>query len=177
MERKQTIRYWAVVLALVCLLLPLLRESRYLRTFTAMELDSTVQTATTADSRYADPTYLDAGLFMHGPGVYLEPGSFSLTMMYSTDGAGSCVEVYSPGWLNEDNTQGRVLATLALDPAQTQARVDFSLDRTVDDLEFRVYYGGEGALTVNTLTLRSGYLYWTDPLLLIFFVLALAGLL
>lgn len=177
MERKQTIRYWAVVLALVCLLLPLLRESRYLRTFTAMELDSTVQTATTADSRYADPTYLDAGLFMHGPGVYLEPGSFSLTMMCSTDGAGSCVEVYSPGWLNEDNTQGRVLATLALDPAQTQARVDFSLDRTVDDLEFRVYYGGEGALTVNTLTLRSGYLYWTDPLLLIFFVLALAGLL
>lgn len=177
MERKQTIRYWAVVLALVCLLLPLLRESRYLRTFTAMELDSTVQTATMADSRYADPTYLDAGLFMHGPGVYLEPGSFSLTMMYSTDGAGSCVEVYSPGWLNEDNTQGRVLATLALDPAQTQARVDFSLDRTVDDLEFRVYYGGEGALTVNTLTLRSGYLYWTDPLLLIFFVLALAGLL
>lgn len=177
MERKQTIRYWAVVLALVCLLLPLLRESRYLRTFTAMELDSTVQTATTADSRYADPTYLDAGLFMHGPGVYLEPGSFSLTMMYSTDGAGSCVEVYSPGWLNEDNTQGRVLATLELDPAQTQARVDFSLDRTVDDLEFRVYYGGEGALTVNTLTLRSGYLYWTDPLLLIVFVLALAGLL
>ena len=177
MERKQTIRYWAVVLALVCLLLPLLRESRYLKTFTAMELDSTVQTATTADSRYADPSYLEAGLFMYGPGVYLEPGSFSLTMMYSTDGAGSYVEVYSPGWLNEDNTQGRVLATLALDPAQTQARVDFSLDRTVDDLEFRVYYGGEGALTVNTLTLRSGYLYWTDPLLLIFFVLALAGLL
>ena len=76
MERKQTIRYWAVVLALVCLLLPLLRESRYLRTFTAMELDSTVQTATTADSRYAAPTYLDAGLFMHVPGAYLEPGSF-----------------------------------------------------------------------------------------------------
>lgn len=177
MERKQTIRYWAVVLALVCLLLPLLRESRYLKTFTAMELDSTVQTATTADSRYADPSYLEAGLFMYGPGVYLEPGSFSLTMMYSTDGAGSYVEVYSPGWLNADNTQGRVLATLALDPAQTQARVDFALDRTVDDLEFRVYYGGEGALTVNTLTLRSGYLYWTDPLLLIFFVLALAGLL
>lgn len=177
MERKQTIRYWAVVLALVCLLLPLLRESRYLKTFTAMELDSTVQTATTADSRYAEPSYLEAGLFMYGPGVYLEPGSFSLTMMYSTDGAGSYVEVYSPGWLNADNTQGRVLATLALDPAQTQARVDFSLDRTVDDLEFRVYYGGEGALTVNTLTLRSGYLYWTDPLLLIFFVLALAGLL
>lgn len=177
MERKQTIRYWAVVLALVCLLLPLLRESRYLKTFTAMELDSTVQTATTADSRYADPSYLEAGLFMYGPGVYLEPGSFSLTMMYSTDGAGSYVEVYSPGWLNADNTQGRVLATLALDPAQTQARVDFALDRTVDDLEFRVYYGGEGALTVNTLTLRSGYLYWTDPLLLIFFALALAGLL
>lgn len=177
MERKQTIRYWAVVLALVCLLLPLLRESRYLKTFTAMELDSTVQTATTADSRYADPSYLEAGLFMYGPGVYLEPGSFSLTMMYSTDGADSYVEVYSLGWLNEDNTQGRVLATLTLDPAQTQARVDFSLDRTVDDLEFRVYYGGEGALTVNTLTLRSGYLYWTDPLLLIFFVLALAGLL
>lgn len=177
MERKQTIRYWAVVLALVCLLLPLLRESRYLKTFTAVELDSTAQTATTADSRYADPSYLEAGLFMYGPGVYLEPGSFSLTMMYSTDGAGSYVEVYSPGWLNADNTQGRVLATLALDPAQTQARVDFSLDRTVDDLEFRVYYGGEGALTVNTLTLRSGYLYWTDPLLLIFFVLALAGLL
>lgn len=177
MERKQTIRYWAVVLALVCLLLPLLRESRYLKTFTAMELDSTVQTATTADSRYADPSYLEAGLFMYGPGVYLEPGSFSLTMMYSTDGAGSYVEVYSPGWLNADNTQGRVLATLALDPAQTQARVDFALDRTVDDLEFRVYYGGEGALTVNTLTLRSGYLYWTDPLLLIFFVLALADLL
>ncbi|WP_394969500.1 hypothetical protein [Candidatus Allofournierella merdipullorum] len=177
MERKQTIRYWAVVLALVCLLLPLLRESRYLKTFTAMELDSTVQTVTTADSRYADPSYLEAGLFMYGPGVYLEPGSFSLTMMYSTDGAGSYVEVYSLGWLNEDNTQGRVLATLTLDPAQTQARVDFSLDRTVDDLEFRVYYGGEGALTVNTLTLRSGYLYWTDPLLLIFFVLALAGLL
>lgn len=177
MERKQTIRYWAVVLALVCLLLPLLRESRYLKTFTAMELDSTVQTVTTADSRYADPSYLEAGLFMYGPGVYLEPGSFSLTMMYSTDGAGSYVEVYSPGWLNADNTQGRVLATLALDPAQTQARVDFALDRTVDDLEFRVYYGGEGALTVNTLTLRSGYLYWTDPLLLIFFVLALAGLL
>lgn len=177
MERKQTIRYWAVVLALVCLLLPLLRESRYLKTFTAMELDSTVQTATTADSRYADPSYLEAGLFMYGPGVYLEPGSFSLTMMYSTDGAGSYVEVYSLGWLNADNTQGRVLATLTLDPAQTQARVDFSLDHTVDDLEFRVYYGGEGALTVNTLTLRSGYLYWTDPLLLIFFVLALAGLL
>lgn len=177
MERKQTIRYWAVVLALVCLLLPLLRESRYLKTFTAMELDSTVQTATTADSRYADPSYLEAGLFMYGPGVYLEPGSFSLTMMYSTDGAGSYVEVYSLGWLNEDNTQGLVLATLTLDPAQTQARVDFALDRTVDDLEFRVYYGGEGALTVNTLTLRSGYLYWTDPLLLIFFVLALAGLL
>lgn len=177
MERKQTIRYWAVVLALVCLLLPLLRESRYLKTFTAMELDSTVQTVTTADSRYADPSYLEAGLFMYGPGVYLEPGSFSLTMMYSTDGAGSYVEVYSLGWLNEDNTQGRVLATLTLDPAQTQARVDFSLDRTVDDLEFRVYYGGEGALTVNTLTLRSGYLYWTDPLLLIFFALALAGLL
>lgn len=177
MERKQTIRYWAVVLALVCLLLPLLRESRYLKTFTAMELDSTVQTVTTADSRYADPSYLEAGLFMYGPGVYLEPGSFSLTMMYSTDGAGSYVEVYSPGWLNEDNTQGRVLATLTLDPAQTQARVDFALDRTVDDLEFRVYYGGGGALTVNTLTLRSGYLYWTDPLLLIFFVLALAGLL
>lgn len=177
MERKQTIRYWAVVLALVCLLLPLLRESRYLKTFTAMELDSTVQTVTTADSRYADPSYLEAGLFMYGPGVYLEPGSFSLTMMYSTDGVGSYVEVYSLGWLNEDNTQGRVLATLTLDPAQTQARVDFSLDHTVDDLEFRVYYGGEGALTVNTLTLRSGYLYWTDPLLLIFFVLALAGLL
>lgn len=177
MERKQTIRYWAVVLALICLLLPLLRESRYLQTFTAVELDSTAQTATTADSRYADPSYLEAGLFMYGPGAYLEPGSFSLTMMYSTDGAGSYVEVYSPGWLNEDNTQGRVLATLALVPAQTQARVDFALDRTVDDLEFRVYYGGEGALTVNTLTLRSGYLYWTDPLLLIFFVLALAGLL
>ena len=100
MERKQTIRYWAVVLALVCLLLPLLREIRYLKTFTAMELDSTVQTATTADSRYADPSYLEAGLFMYGPGVYLEPGSFSLTMMYSTDGAGSYVEVYRPrpGW-------------------------------------------------------------------------------
>lgn len=41
MERKQTIRYWAVVLALICLLLPLLRESRYLQTFTAVELDST----------------------------------------------------------------------------------------------------------------------------------------
>lgn len=177
MERKQTITYWAVVLALVCLLVPLLRESRYLQTFTAVDLESTVETATTAASRYADPTYLDAGLFMYGPGAYLEPGSFSLTVMYSADGAGSYVEVYSPGWLNEDNTQGRVLATMQLDPGQTQARADFLLDRGVDDLEFRVWYGGEGALTVNTLTLRSGYLYWTDPLLLILFVLALAGLL
>ena len=177
MERKQTIRYWAVVLALVCLLLPLLRESRYLVTYTALELDSTVQTATTADSRYADPSYLDAGLFMYGPGACVEPGNFSLTVMYSADGAGSYVEVYSPGWLNEDNSQGRVLATLALEAGQTQSRADFSLARAVDDLEFRVYYGGEGALTVNTLTLRSGYLYWTDPLLLMLFVLALAGLL
>lgn len=176
MDKKQTIRYWAVVLALLCLLLPLLRESRYLKTFTAVELSSPVETQTEAASRYADPTYLEAGLFMYGPGAYLEPGSFSLTVMYSADGAGSYVEVYSPGWLNEDNTSGRVLGTLPLEAGQTQARVDFSLDRTVNDLEFRVYYGGEGALTVNTLTLRSGYLYWTDAVLLMAFGLALAGM-
>ena len=175
--RKQAAAYWGAVLALAILLLPLLRESRYLKTFTAGEMSSTVDTLTENQSRYADPAYLDGGLFLYGPGAYLEPGSFSLTVMYSTDAAGSYVEVYSPGWLNEDNTQGRTLAMLELAPGQTQARVDFDLERTVDDLECRVWYGGEGALTVNTLTLRSGYLYWTDALLLIAFVLALAALL
>lgn len=84
----------------------------------------------------------DPGYLAFGPYIDCGSGSFSVSVSYSADSDGNSVDVYSA-------SLGEKFAEAGLSPGSSYVVVSGELPADVTDLEIRVFYCGNGSLSLN----------------------------
>lgn len=106
---------------------------------------------------------------------YFKKGSYQLTFAVTSQEEGSKVQVYDPLYLNGDNTPGRILSEVPVEPGQETVSLSFTVEDPVSCVEFRVQ--AAGALTFRGIYLLSERGLYRDPQLLAALLLLASALL
>ncbi len=93
------------------------------------------------------------GIVAGTPQYVLNRGSYSAQLTYSAEQPGSVLELWE---------QSEKIAAWPLDSEQPQMTVDFTLSKDAKQLQLRVNYSGQGALTIRGLSLSPHTLFYTD---------------
>lgn len=91
--------------------------------------------------------------------VTLQKGTYQVQVVALAGGPGSSLEVYANDWQNGDNTAGRTLESMELSTEGEMTTFTFAIEESMENVQFRLSYGGEGAFNFSNLLVTS-----TDPL-------------
>ncbi|MCD7725819.1 MAG: hypothetical protein LUI12_09795 [Clostridiales bacterium] len=94
-------------------------------------------------------------------------GTYTATMAYSAQSDGSTLELWE---------QGSKIAAWPISAEQKVMSVDFTLSRDAKQLQLKINYGGEGDLTIRTLTLTPQGMFYSDTYFFVAVFLLLNGL-
>ncbi|MCH5203859.1 MAG: hypothetical protein J1F03_03870 [Oscillospiraceae bacterium] len=83
-----------------------------------------------------------AGYLAFGPYIGCDRGKLRIEVFYTADSAGNTVDIYS-------NQNDRAFAKLELPINHHSVTLDADLPDDVTDMEFRVYYSGQGTLELD----------------------------
>ncbi len=102
------------------------------------------------------------GIAAETDGITLQDGTYTLQIVSLSEGEWNYVEVYSTRKLNEDNTQGELLAREFLAQDGELTELSFPVTESMEDISVRIGYGGEGLLNVSRFNLASQKRVYTD---------------
>ncbi len=94
--------------------------------------------------------------------VTLQKGAYTVQLVSAAEGAECSLEVYSVRRMNLNNTQGAFLGSIMLQPGNTLTELSFSVEEFMEDICFRLIYGGEGSWNINGLYVHSNQRMYTD---------------
>lgn len=144
-------------------------DSYYDRSILASELElcSTAEGAVELMEEEEPVLAVEAGSDYHGivaetEQVTLQKGSYRLQVVSLSENDENYVEIYSPRKLNEDNTEGVLLAREALKPGGDLTELYFSVSDSMEDISIQIGYEGDGSLNVSSLYLASTERMYTD---------------
>lgn len=148
-------------------------EAYYQRQFQAPELEilpeaegavALVEESTTALVCQGGEAY--EGILAKSENITLPKGSYTLQVVSLSEEEGNYLEIYEPGRLNPDNTQGALLKSAELKVNQEITEISFTLEESMTDICIRIGYGGKGSLNLNGFYLTSAKRLYTDSLCL-----------
>lgn len=159
-------------------------SSYYEKTFSASDLEICEEALQMTVLTEDDPPVLLAGVggaytgavAETGP-VTLQDGTYRIQVVCLSEGSGNCLEIYDTGRLNADNTQGELLMTVELNPGEELTEAVFTAESSLEDISFRIVYGGDGLLNVSSLYLVSVEPMYTDIVWLMAAILLISAVL
>lgn len=98
--------------------------------------------------------------------VTLQRGTYRIQAVAWSEGDGNRLEIYSPRHLNEDNTEGQLVAESDLGKNGELLETTFQVTESLEDISFRVWYDGEGDFNITSLYLTSTGRMYQDPFIL-----------
>lgn len=101
-----------------------------------------------------------SGSIANTPQYVMNRGTYRVDMAYLADKSGSALELWE---------QGSKIAAWPIPAGQEEMSVDFTLSKDAKQLQFKINYGGEGELTIQTFTLSPYGMFYSDT----YFFLAL----
>ncbi len=171
-----------VILLAAAALIPF--NSYYQRDFSASDLEIREEALQMTVLTEDDPPVLLAGvgegytgIVAETGGVTLQDGTYRIQVVSLSEGSGNYLEIYNTGKLNEDNTQGELIGKMDLTPGQELTEFTFTTEESLEDVNFRIVYGGDGLLNVSSLYLVSTEPMYTDILWLMGAILLISALL
>lgn len=171
-----------VILLAAAALIPF--NSYYQRDFSASDLEIREEALQMTVLTEDDPPVLLAGvgegytgIVAETGGVTLQDGTYRIQVVSLSEGSGNYLEIYNTGKLNEDNTQGDLIGKVELTPGQELTEFTFTTEESLEDVNFRIVYGGDGLLNVSSLYLVSTEPMYTDILWLMGAILLISALL
>ena len=171
-----------VILLAAAALMPF--NSYYQRDFSASDLEIREEALQMTVLTEDDPPVLLAGvgegytgIVAETGGVTLQDGTYRIQVVSLSEGSGNYLEIYNTGKLNEDNTQGELIGKMELTPGQELTEFTFTTEESLEDVNFRIVYGGDGLLNVSSLYLVSTEPMYTDILWLMGAILLISALL
>ncbi|MCM1267685.1 MAG: 6-pyruvoyl-tetrahydropterin synthase-related protein [Bacteroidales bacterium] len=103
------------------------------------------------------------GTVANTPSYVVNRGSYRVTLQYSAEDKDSVLELWE---------QGDKIAAWPINSLEGELTADFTLSKDAKALQFRINYGGEGALTIKKLTFSPQTLFYTDTYFMILVFLA-----
>lgn len=158
-----------ITLALLLVVAGIPFSSYYQRQFWAKELEIVEEAAhavkLTEEEEpvlLVDPEYAYAGTVGRTGNITLQKGRYILQIVALSESEGNGVEIYSPGKLNADNTQGVLLTSEPLRTGGEVTEISFAVEDSMEDISIRFVYGGTGGLNVSGFYLASAQRMYYD---------------
>lgn len=85
-------------------------------------------------------------VFLSGPFIFLEKGTYSATIEYECDADQSCIA-------NQENITNLYAGSAILGKKQNTVSYDFELTTDVDDFELQINYSGKGYLRIKDISI------------------------
>lgn len=98
--------------------------------------------------------------------ITLQKGSYRLQVVGLSESGENRIEVWSTRCLNGDNSEGRLLADASLEPGGEMTELAFQAEASLEEVQFRIVYGGTGSMNVSSLYLVSQQRMYRDPVIL-----------
>lgn len=158
-----------VVLLLLVAAAPM--QTYYEREFTAPDLEIPTEAEKSVQLTEDEDPVLKAepgfqGTVAAAECVTLQRGTYRIQAVAWSEGDGNRLEIYSPRHLNEDNTEGQLVAESALGKNGELLETTFQVTESLEDISFRVWYDGEGDFNITSLYLTSTGRMYQDPFIL-----------
>lgn len=157
-------------------------ESYYQRSWTASDLEIPAETEDFAALTEDEEPVLEiregakSGAVAVVENVTLQKGTYRIQSVTLSKSSQNTLEIWSSRHLNGDNTEGKLLGEMSLASEGGLKEATFCVEDSLEDVSFRVLYGGTGNLNVSSLYLTSTGRMYRDPWILMGLVL-LASLL
>ncbi len=155
---------YVLTVCLVTLLIWLSNEGVSPLVYTGSGLQHTVGLIDSENNLVIQESVAVNGVVAGTPQYVLNRGGYSAQLAYSAERPDSVLELWE---------QGKKVAAWPLDPALSQTTVDFTLSKDAKQLQLRVNYSGQGALTIRELSLSPHTIFYSDTYF--FMALFLAG--
>lgn len=173
-SEKKRAKKWLCVIAVLNIIMLLLaclayRKDVYTREIGLSEFllsaDAAGCMSQTEDGKgmVLDATALDLGQALYGPYIGVPKGNYTLVLEYTAMAEGVSCEVYSNGFVNEDNSRGKTFVEEELPAGTHTIEIPYTVDRVVKDMEYKFYVHG-GSFTLVSVTNRSDHRF-TDAFL------------
>ena len=158
-----------VVLLLLVAAAPM--QTYYEREFTAPDLEIPTEAEKSVQLTEDEDPVLKAepgfqGTVAAAECVTLQQGTYRIQVVAWSEGDGNRLEIYSPRHLNEDNTEGQLVAESDLGKNGELLETTFQVTESLEDISFRVWYDGEGDFNITSLYLTSTGRMYQDPFIL-----------
>ena len=144
---------FVLAVCLITLLIWLGNEGSSPLVYTGSGLQHTVGLVDSGNNLVIQESVAVNGIVAGTPQYVLNRGSYSAQLTYSAEQEGSVLELWE---------QGEKIAAWSLDPKQSQTAVDFTLSKDAKQIQLRVNYSGQGALTIGELRLSPRTVFYTD---------------
>lgn len=105
----------------------------------------------------------------YGPYITLPAGGYEVTMHYTASDSKNFMRIYSNELLEDKYEFEKV----ELDPLENEAKLRFSLNKTIKDIEVHSVFTGKGSLSVDSIEIKALYIDNTSYLYLWRFLVVL----
>lgn len=159
---------YVVMAVLFVVLLWLGDEGRQPIVYDGIELQHTVGLIDSENALVLRDSVARYGVVANTPSYVMNKGSYTVNMIYSADQKDSVLELWE---------QGDKIAAWPINSWENELTADFTLSKDTKQLQFRINYSGNGALTVKKFSLAPHTLFYTDTyfIIVVFLLLHLFG--
>lgn len=159
---------YAVMAMLFVVLLWLGDEGRQPIIYNGTELQHTVGLIDSENALVLQSSVAKYGVVANTPSYVMNRGSYRVQMSYRAEQKDNVLELWE---------QGDKIAAWPINAWENELTADFTLSRDAKQLQLRINYSGNGALTIKTLSLAPHTVFYTDTyfIIAVFLLLNLLG--
>lgn len=155
---------YIVFAVLTALLLWLGDEGKQPIVYLGTELQHSVGLIDSESALVLQSSVAQFGTVASTPSYVVNRGSYKVVLEYSADEKDSVLELWE---------QGDKIAAWPVNSWEKELTAEFTLSKDAKALQFRINYGGNGALIIKKLTFSPRSLFYTDTYFMILVVLAM----